>query len=201
MNEKLAIEESSLRKALLAVNIRDLFKNSPGENFGLFARGMQVTLPPVKSDFWSMAREFNTKVKKRLANSKLVLGSIATLNQIDPTLIDAIYFMANAKFKNKTANLLMKAILMPAEKPGRSINVTNLGNVNVEKNSKLENIFFMPNLAPNYEKSIGIVTAGDKLNIVVLYDAAIINSDAIEAFKVRSINYIKEALPSPLKSP
>jgi NRPS condensation-like uncharacterized protein len=185
-------KEPYLRRALVAVNLRRLFKNPPGENLGLFAAGFQVALPSGKGGFWSVARKFNTKIKGLLSDPKNVLGFMAPLNYLDATLIDAIYFVTYGSFNSKTARRLAKHILTASNKPKRSLDVTNLGDVNIE-NGNLETLFFVPVLSPNYEKAIGIVTAGGEMNIVVLHDRAQIGSEAIEAFAQKSIDYLNEA--------
>jgi NRPS condensation-like uncharacterized protein len=185
--------QAYLKRALIAINIRKFFKNPPGDNFGFLAAGIQVALPSGKGSFWDAAREFNVKVKGYLAPKK-VLGAMATLNNLDPTLIDAIYFTAYSSFKNKTARRLKNLILTPTDKPRRSMDITNLGDIKIGENTNLETIFFVPILSPNYEKAIGIVTAGGELNIVMLYDRSQISTDTIERFKQRIINYIEEAI-------
>jgi NRPS condensation-like uncharacterized protein len=186
-------KQAYLKKALIAINIRKFFKNPPGDNFGFLAAGIQVDLPYGKSGFWDIARGFNTKVKGYLA-PKNVLGAMVTLNSLDPTLIDAIYFTAYSSFKNKTAQRLKNLLLTPTDKPRRSMDITNLGDVKISENTNLETIFFVPILSPNYEKAIGIVTAGGVLNIVMLYDRSQISTDTIEKFKQMIINYIKTGI-------
>lgn len=186
-------KESYLRKALVAVNLRHLFKKPPGQNLGLFAAGFQVALPSGSGGFWRVAKEFNTKIKRLLSDPKTVLGFMAPLNYLDPTLIDAIYFAAYGSFKSKTAPLVAKRILTRSNKPKRSLDVTNLGNVSIE-NGNLETLFFVPILSPNYEKAIGIVTAGGEMHIVVLHDCAQVGSEVVEAFAQKSIECLSEAI-------
>jgi NRPS condensation-like uncharacterized protein len=183
-------KESYLRRALVAVNLRHLFKNPPGENLGLFAAGFQVALPLGRGGFWGVARKFNTKIKRLLSDPRKVLGFMAPLNYLDPTIIDATYFVAYSSFNSKAARRVAKRILTASNKPKRSLDVTNLGNVNIE-NGNLETLFFVPILYPNYEKAIGIVTAGGEMHIVVLHDYAQIGSETVEAFIQKSIDYLK----------
>jgi NRPS condensation-like uncharacterized protein len=186
-------KESYLRKALVAVNLRHLFKNPPRENVGLFAAGFEVALPSGKGGFWDVAREFNAKIKRLLSDPRKVLGFMAPLNYLDPTVIDAIYFVAYGTFNGEAARRLAKRILTASNKPKRSLDVTNLGNVDIG-NGNLETLVFVPILSPNYEKAIGVVTAGGEMRIVVLYDCAQISSETIEAFTRRSIGYLNEAI-------
>ncbi|HYB58792.1 MAG TPA: hypothetical protein VEB88_00920 [Candidatus Acidoferrales bacterium] len=116
---------------------------------------------------------------------------MAPLNYLDPTLIDATYFAAYGSFKSKPARRLAKHLLTASNKPKRSLDVTNLGNINIE-NDNLETLFFVPILSPNYEKAIGIITAGGEMHIVVLHDSAQIGPEVIEAFTQRSISYLNE---------
>jgi hypothetical protein len=70
------------------------------------------------------------------------------------------------------------------------LDITNLGNINIEN---LEALFFVPIVSPNYEKAIGIVTAGE-MHIVVPHDWAQIGSETIEAFTQRSIDHLSDAI-------
>ena len=137
----------------------------------MFAAGFEVALPSGKGDFWDVAREFNAKIKRLLSDPRKVLGFMAPLNYLDPTVIDAIYFVAYGTFNGKAARRLAKRILTASNKPKRSLDVTNLGNVDI-RNGNLETLVFVPILSPNYEKAIGVVTAGGEMYIVVLYDCA-----------------------------
>jgi hypothetical protein len=182
-----------LRKGTAAVDVRRLLKSPPGENFGLFASVLTLTLPSGKGDLWGVARKLNTRIRQLLSDPKKVLELLA-ISYLDPTLIDATWFAAYGTFKNKTALRLKKRILAPTGEPKTSLGITNLGSVNIEKNSNLESIFFIPVHSQNYEKVIGIVTAGGEINISIMHDRSVISSETIEDFKQRSIEYLKRAI-------
>jgi NRPS condensation-like uncharacterized protein len=182
-----------LRKGSAAVDVRKLMKSPPEENFGLFASVLTVALPSGKGDFWSAAREFNKRIKRLLSNPKKVLELLA-LNYLDPSLLDATWFVAYGAFKNKTALRLMKRMLAPLGEPRTSLGITNLGNVNIEKEGNLKTIFFIPMHSQNYEKVIGIITAGGEMNISIMHDRSQINSDTIQDFKRRIVDYIQGAI-------
>ena len=86
---------------------------------------------------------------------------------------------------------VLRFSFLAMDKPKRSIDLTNVGIVNIDKQTKLNTIFFVPILSPNYEKAIGVVTAGGEMNIVMLYDKAQINPETIEMFKQRSMLLLK----------
>jgi NRPS condensation-like uncharacterized protein len=182
-----------LRKGVVAVDIRNFLKNPQRENFGLFASVLTVTLPSGKGDLWSTAREFNARIRQLLSNPRKVLEPLA-LNYLDPTLIDATWFAAYGNLTNRTALRLRKQLLAPIGKPMRSLGITNLGSVGIEKDGNLKSIFFVPVHSDNYEKVIGIVTAGGEMNISLMHDCSRISSETIEDFKQRSIDYIKRAI-------
>jgi NRPS condensation-like uncharacterized protein len=182
-----------LKKALIAVNIRKYFLDAPGENFGFLAAGIEVPLPSGKGDFWETARGFNVSTT-RLFSPKKVLGAMAILNSLDPTLIDAIYFAAYGGLKDKTALRLKNLILTATDKPRRSLDITNIGVINTGENNGLETVYFVPILSPNYEKAIGIVTAGGELNMVMLHDRSQISDETIERFKQKILSYIQIGL-------
>lgn len=182
-----------LKKALLAINIRHLFKNPPGENFGLLALGNEISLPSGQDGFWSIAKRFNAEMREMLADPKKFLGLMPSLDYIEPTLFDAIYFTESGTFKNKTAIRFKNMVLSSTGTPKRSLDITNLGLVKDYTNN-LETIFFVPILSSNYEKTLGIVTIGGEMNIVMMYDHSIINPDTIEKFKRGILSYIEGAV-------
>jgi hypothetical protein len=186
-------KQDYLRKALVAINVRDLFRSPEGENFGLLAASIEVTLPAGKGSFWNLAQEFNTEMRNLLSNQR-VLNYIAPLDYLDLTLLDAVYFVAYGTLKNKTVLSLKRRILTPTDRPKRSMDTTNLGIFNIGKNPNLKTIFFVPILSTNYEKTIGIVTIGGEMNISIMHDRSRISSDTIDDFKQRIISYVKGAV-------
>ena len=186
-------KQSYLKKALLAIDIRHLFKDNPGENFGFLAIGNEIYLPSGKDEFWSIAKKFNTKIKEMLADPKKFLSLMAPLDYIEPTLFDAIYFAESGTLKNKTATRFKNIILSKTGKPKRSLDITNLGIVK-DYNSNLKTIFFIPIISSNYEKTLGIVTINGEMNIVIMHDHSVIRQDTIEKFIQRILSYIEESV-------
>lgn len=185
---------SHLSKALIAINMRNYFRNPAGENFGLLATGIPVTLPSSKGDFWSSARQFNGRMRDLLQNTGKILRFMVPLASIDPTLIDAVYFVAHGTLRDKTALTLKKLILTPSDKPKRALDITNIGIVDIPKDSRLKTIYFVPILSSNYEEAIGVVTIGGELNIVMLHDRSRISSETIEKFRQKVIDCIEAAV-------
>ena len=182
-----------LRKALLAINIRHLFKNPQQDNFGFLAVGNEITLPFGKDGFWNIAGRFNSDMKEMLANPNKIFEIIAPIDYIEPTLLDAIYFVENGTLKNKAAVRFKNIVLSKTGKPKRSLDITNIGTVK-DCSSNLQTLFFIPILSGNYEKTIGIVTINGEMNIVVMHDHAVINKDIIEKLRQCIISIITEAI-------
>ena len=183
--------EPYMKKALLAINIRHLFKEPPGENFGLLAVGNEITLPSGKDGFWDVAAKFNSDIKKMLADPKKYLAMISPLDSVEPTLLDAIYFAESGRLQNKTATRLKNIVLSKTGKPKRSLDITNLGVIR-DHDDNLKTIFFLPILSTNYEKTFGIVTINGEINIVLMHDRSVIESDIIDEYKQRIMRYIEE---------
>ena len=188
--------KSYLRKALVAINIRGFFRNPPGDNIGFLAGGVEVSLPIRRGDFWQAAREFNIRMVKLRADPKTLLKGVFTLDHVEPTLMDSVYFTAYGTFRNKTALDVKNLVLTSTGKPRRSLDITNAGLINLDDETKLETIFFVPILSSNYEKAIGIATAGGKMNIVILHDNAQFSSASMEDFKQKIVSYIGEVCSS-----
>jgi NRPS condensation-like uncharacterized protein len=182
-----------LRRGTAAVDVRKLLKDPPEGNFGLFASVLTIALPSGKGDFWSVARRFNNLIRRLLTNPRKVLELLA-ISYLDPTLVDATWFAAYSAFENKTALRLKELMLAPIGEPKTSLGTTNLGSLEIEENSNLKTIFFIPVQSQNYEKVIGIITAGGEINISILHDLSGISSESIKDFKQSSIDYIKRAM-------
>jgi len=182
-----------LKKALLAINIRHLFKNPPGENFGLLAVGNEISLPSGNDGFWNIARRFNSEIKEMLSNPKEFLSLIASLDYIEPTLLDAVYFSESGSLENKTAIRFKNIVLSKTGKPKRSLDITNLGVVK-DCDSNLKTIFFIPILSSNYEKTIGIITINGEMNIVLMHDHSITGEEKLERFRQRFLEYINMSI-------
>jgi Condensation domain len=181
---------SYLKKALMPINVRNLFKHAQNGNFGLLALGAQVPVPSTGRDFWEIARRFDVRTKLLLAHPKRYLKQVAPLNCVDPTLIDAIYFSAYDGFRNQSAKRFKGLILTPDDEPRRGMSVTNLGLIETEGLKYLDTIVFVPILSTNYEKLIGIATAGGKLNVTMMYDESKMSRATIETFSERCFQYL-----------
>lgn len=184
--------QSYLKKALLAISIRRLYKNPPGENFGLLAVGNEIRLPSEKDGFWSVAKNFDTAMRKMLSEPKKFLSMITPLDAVDPTLLDAIYFSETCGLQTKAAVRLKNIVLSKTGKPKRSLDITNLGVVKANSDN-LRTIYFLPILSTNYEKTFGIVTINGEINMVMMHDRALIDSGIAEAYKSRILKYIDES--------
>ena len=181
-----------LKKALLAISIRHLFTDPPGDNFGLLAIGNEIDLPCGKGGFWRIADRFHAKTKEMLANPRKALSLMAPLDYIEPTLFDAIYFVESGALNNKAARLFKSIVLSKTGKPKRSLDITNLGIVK-DCSASLKTIYFVPILSSNYEKTIGIVTFGGEMNIVLMFDHSVIEQGMMESFKNKFLQNIHEA--------
>jgi hypothetical protein len=82
------------------------------------------------------------------------------------------------------------------ESPRRSLDITNIGVFEVQGANDLQGLYFVPILSPNYEKAIGIVTSGGRLDITMLYDCSQINVTIMEGFGRRAMEYIEAGIES-----
>ena len=65
--------------------------------------------------------------------------------------------------------------------------------ISLDKNSNLEKMFFVPIISSNYEKAVGIITAGGEMNIVMLHDVSQFSVASMEDFKQKMLGYVKAA--------
>ena len=178
--------------ALLAISARNLFKEPETDNFGFLAFGNQLNLPKRQTDFWGMAQVCNKGLKKMLNDPVKSLSLINLLDQIEPTLIDAMYFAEGGYCKNLMARLLYNIILANKRIMRRSLDITNLGVVKNE-DPLIETIFFVPMLSSYRSRTLGIITINGELNISILCEKTQ-DQDQVMIFKDNFIKYLKDAL-------
>ena len=180
--------------AIVATNLRNQFISSPGKNCGLLAASIPVKLPNPKGDFWKITRTFHNQFKQTIENPLSVLRYIAPLHNLEPTLLDAIYFEAYGMLKDSTAHFLRQRILPSTTSPKRALDITNIGQIDLQQCDDLETLFLIPILSPVYDKAIGIVTAGGSMNISILFDRSRESTNEIENFKIKIKSCILETI-------
>ena len=182
-----------LRKALLAISIRHLFKQPPGENVGLLAMGNEIGLPTGRGGFWKAASRTNACIKWMLKDPRQLFSMIVPLDHIEPTLLDAIYFAEGKMTGNKSAVRLKNIILSRTGKPKRSMDITNLGVVH-GCGANLLDLVFVPILSTNYEKTLGITTYNGRMNIVIMHNHSVIRREHMEQFRQGIVSHLENAV-------
>lgn len=196
-NEAEGTKGSFSDKVGVAVNLRQLFKEPADEAFGLLASGNLIPVAYKEGEnFWAVAKKVSLKTKEMLADPKKVLDMLS-VNNLDPTLLDARWFSAYGDFKNGTARQLQGLFMKTTGKPKRKLAVTNLGKVAIddqEQPYRMQSLCFVPPYWPNNQKIVGAVTAAGAMIISILYDSRYIQDEVMERFRNLTMKYVKEAV-------
>ncbi|MFW9820318.1 MAG: condensation domain-containing protein [Candidatus Thorarchaeota archaeon] len=201
-----------LQSLSFAVNLRDLLKDTIGEQFGFFAGGMQIKFKySDKDNFWKAAKKFHKKAAPEKARKQALVGTLDAFI-LSPTLYDAQIFAAfghlispNSNCYDKIQKFIMdkKNIVnnMVKKKLSKGFAMaqimTNLGKTGFQEKYGdliLENLILMPSCSPYTELVLGVVTHAGSLSITLNHMEESISSEKILKIRDKADQIIKEAI-------
>lgn len=187
-----------LSKVAIPINFRNKMSVSPGEGVGLFiaSTSHMLVYQPGKP-FWDLAREFNLRIKKTIAEYK---PGVSSTRLVDPTLVDAIYFSLGGLLQDEAAAKFARMISF--DKISFGLTVSNLGKADIPINYgplQLDALFFVPPGMPMVEKMVGIVTANGKMSVSMIYNQSDITRDTMEEFGEHTMDSLFHALYEPMQ--
>lgn len=111
--------------------------------------------------------KFHKKIYKKIKNEAMKYFVLLFMEQLSPSLIDAVLLQTHACYQNKLAKKMAKVMGYIGKKE-RDLGVTNLNIIDIKSqygNFRIEDILFVPPKV-SYAKCIfGISTYGDKLTV------------------------------------
>lgn len=149
----------------LAVNIREKGYTAMGN----YATGISIKYRyNEKQSFLENSRRVQKLIYTKLNDPAKKYFLLQFMRNIQPTLIDAIYFNACGDYNNKTAKTFSKMFGYDGNTKG--ISITNLTKLPIETkygNYEISDFIFVPPLVMNAKRIIGAATLGEKIIITL----------------------------------
>jgi NRPS condensation-like uncharacterized protein len=182
------------RSAGLAVSTRDKLTLPVGEAFGFYASSLTAHLEyDPRRTFWDSARIFHEKIGDSLAKTHIFRSLSAEL--LAPTLLDSLYFSKYGLIRSRLSDKLVQQMNWQGISYGYSI--TNVGRMNIPTSYnqyQLESVYGPFVYSDVNEKTIGVITVGDKITFLMSYNEAIVTSPTAEEIRQTAMDYLSNAL-------
>jgi hypothetical protein len=178
----------------LAVSTRDKLTVPVGEAFGFYAASLTTHLEydPGRT-FWDAARIFHAKIGDSLAKTNIFRSLSAEL--LAPTLLDSLYFSKYDLIKSKLSDKLVQQMNWQGINYGYAI--TNVGRMKIPNSYgqyRLESVYGPIVYSDVNEKTMGVITVGDKVTFLMSYNKAIVNSPTAEEIRDTATDYLSNAV-------
>ncbi len=178
----------------LAVSTRDKLTVPVGEAFGFYASSLTARLAyDPRRTFWDSARGFHEKIGGSLAKTNIFRSLSAEL--LTPTLLDSLYFSKYGLIKSRLSDKLVQQMNWQGTSYGYSI--TNVGRMNIPTSYdqyQLESVYGPFVYSDVNEKTIGVITTGDKVTFLMSYNKAIVNPQTAEEIRKAAMDYLSNAI-------
>ena len=178
----------------LAVSTRDKLTVPVGEAFGFYASSLtaQLTYDP-HQNFWDSARAVHEKIKDSLAKTNIFRSLSVEL--LTPTLLDSLYFSKYGLIKSGLSAKLVQQMNWQGTSYGYSI--TNVGRMNIPTSYdhyQLESVYGPFVYSDVNEKTVGVITVGDKVTFLMSYNETIVTPHAAEEIRKTAMDYLSSAV-------
>jgi NRPS condensation-like uncharacterized protein len=178
----------------LAVSTRDKLTVPVGEAFGFYAASLTTYLDydPGRT-FWDCARIFHAKIGDSLAKTNIFRSLSAEL--LAPTLLDSLYFSKYGLIKSKLSDKLVQQMNWQGISYGYAI--TNVGRMKIPTHYgqyRLESVYGPIVYSDVNEKTMGVITVGDKVAFLMSYNKAIVNSRTAEEIRETAMDCLANAV-------
>jgi len=178
----------------MAVSSRDKLNVPVGEAFGFYASSLtaQLTYDP-HQNFWDSARAVHEKIKDSLAKTNIFRSLSAEL--LAPTLLDSLYFSKYGLIKSGLSAKLVQQMNWQGTSYGYSI--TNVGRMNIPTNYdryQLESVYGPFVYSDVNEKTVGVITVGNKVAFLMSFNETIVTPHAAEEIRKTAMEYLSNAI-------
>lgn len=180
----------------LAVSTRDKLNVPVGEAFGFYAASLttQLRYEPHRT-FWDSARIFHEKIKDSLAQTNIFRSLSAEL--LAPTLLDSLYFSKYGLIKSRLSDKLVQQMNWQGLNYGYAI--TNVGRMHIPTTYdqyQLESVYGPIVYSDVNEKTVGVITVGDKVTFLMSYNQTIVAPATAEKIRKTTMDYLSNAVRS-----
>jgi hypothetical protein len=178
----------------LAVSTRDKLTVPVGEAFGFYAASLTANLTyDPRQDFWEAARLVHDKIGVSLAQTNIFRSLSAEL--LAPTLLDSLYFSKYGLIKSRLSDKLVQKMNWQGLNYGYAI--TNVGRMNIPTSYgpyQLESVYGPIVYSDVNEKTVGVITVGDKITFLMSYNEAVVPPHTAEAIRKRAMDTLSNAV-------
>jgi NRPS condensation-like uncharacterized protein len=186
--------EAFRNRAGLAISTRDKLKVPVGESFGFYASSHRVVLSKYQDkNFWDAVRTIHEQLRRSIdsADPFKMLSS----TWLCPTLIDSLYFSKYGFSPNRISNKLLKKMMW--DKVNYGCVITNVGRVDIPTSYgdlQLEAIYGPLVYSDVNEKTVGVITTGNRATFWMSYNESVIDSGTATQFRVVVQKLLRDAV-------
>jgi NRPS condensation-like uncharacterized protein len=181
-------------RAGMAMSTRDKLNVPVAEAFGFYASSFSADLQyEPRRAFWDTARIFHERIRDSLAKTNIFQALSA--ESLYPALLDSMYFSKYGLMKSRLSDVLVKQMNWHEISYGYAI--TNVGRMNIPTDYdplQLESIYGPFVYSDVNEKTMGVITVGDKATFLLSYNATIVEPRTAEAIRNRAMDTLKKAV-------
>lgn len=187
-------DEAFRNRAGLAISTRDKLKVHVGESFGFYASSHRVVLKKYQGkSFWDAARTIHEQLRRSIDSAEPFKMLSATL--LYPTLIDSLYFSKYGFSTHRVSNKLLKKMMW--DKVNYGCVITNVGRVDIPTAYgalQLEAVYGPLVYSDVNEKTIGVITVGNRATFWMSYNESVIDSGTATQFREVVQELLREAM-------
>ncbi len=178
----------------LAVSTRDKLNVPVGEAFGFYASSLTANLTyDPHQNFWDSARILHEKIRDSLAKTNIFRSLSAEF--LAPTLLDSLYFSKYGLMKSRLSDKLVQQMNWQGISYGYAI--TNVGRMNIPTNYgqyQLDSVYGPFIYSDVNEKTMGVITVGNKVTFLMSYNKAIVKPHTAEEIRDTAMDYLSNAI-------
>lgn len=156
----------------IPINIRNDLAFNPKDSLGNFASAITIKIKlDDTGDFWESVRLVRKAILKKTSSDKKKWLIMNLYSEMDPNLIDSLYFSTYGNSKNETASKVATSLGLTDDP--QSTGLSNLGKVSLNNyigNKYIKDCFFFPPKVPNAGITIGVITIKDTLSFGLTFD-------------------------------
>jgi NRPS condensation-like uncharacterized protein len=174
---------SYLKKFRMPVEVRNMFDPPISEALGLFASSLDLMFEfDLNRSFWDNAKRLHRIIRDK--NKIENLAKFVIFDQLEPSLMDALYFQKYGFINDKLVDLLMKKTNFSNMSLG--LIVTNLGRFKYPQEYGafyIEEIYGPCVYGPVVEKALGVCTIGGKMSFSFGHNKNRVSIETMERIK------------------
>ena len=178
----------------LAVSTRDKLNVPVGEALGFYAASLTAQLEyDADRTFWDSARSIHKEIGNSLAKTNIFRSLSAEL--LAATLLDSLYFSKYGLIKSRLSDKLVQQMNWQGTSYGYSI--TNVGRIKIPTSYgqyQIESVYGPFVYSDVNEKTVGVITVGDKVTFLMSFNQAIVTPHTAEAIRDTTMDYLSDAV-------